>query len=227
MTPRMRSILRAALGAAVAVLSLRAALGGDRHVALLAAVEIAFALAYAVPRAHRWADMGLLAVMLFAIGVHAVRGEIAGTPLVAAVAIAGLWPRAPIRASDPADAAALAVFQLRAAGPFPHLSHLRAARLYLRQLALPAALERYIADLRRYAAAKGAASKYHETITVAFLLLIRARLADAAPEETFDAFLARNPDLASPACLKTFYTDEALSSPTARRAFLFPDRLGA
>ena len=226
MTPRTRSIVRAALGVAVAVVSLRAALAGDRHVAVLATVEIGFALAYALPRAPRWADVGLLAVMLFAIGAHALRGEIAGTPLVAAVAIAGLWPRASIRAGDPADAAALAVFQLSAAGPFPHLSHLRTARLYLRQLPLPEALERYIADLRRFAAAKGAASKYHETITVAFLLLIRARLADASPDESFDAFLARNPDLGSPACLKTFYTDEALSSPTARLHFLFPDRIG-
>lgn len=221
---RARSILRGALGVAVAMLSARAAAGTDRHVAILAWIEIALALVYAVPRAPRWADAGLLAVMLFALGAHALRGEIAGTPLVAAMAIVALWPRAAIRASDALDAAALAILQLRADGPFPHTAHLRTARLYLQQLALPEALDRYIADLRRFAAAKGAASKYHETITVALLLLIRARLADAPAEETFAAFLARNPDLASPACLKTFYSDEVLASPTARREFLFPDR---
>jgi hypothetical protein len=227
MSARMRPAIRAALGLALAALSLRAALGNDRHVAVLAALEIAFALIYAWPRAPRWADGGLLAVMLVAVAAHALRGQIAGTPLASAAAIVALWPRRAIRARDPKDAAALAVFQLRSGGAFPHESHVRVARLYLQQLALPEALDRYIADLRRYAAAKGATSKYHETITVAFLLLIRARLADAPAEEDFEAFLARNPDLASKSCLNTFYSDAALASATARRDFIFPDRVAA
>jgi hypothetical protein len=227
MSPGMRLAVRAALGLALAVLSVGAALGNDRHVAVLGAAEIVFALIYAWPRAPRWADAGLLGVMLIAVGAHALRGQVAGTPLASAVAILALWPRRSIRAQDPADAVALAVFQLRAGGSFPHAFHLRTARLYLQQLALPEALDRYIADLRHYASAKGASSKYHETITVAFLLLIRARLADAPADESFDAFLARNPDLASPACLKTFYSDAALDSPTARRHFVFPDRVAA
>ena len=221
-----RLVVRAALGLALAALSIRAALGGDRHVALLAAFEIVFALAYACPRVCRWADAGLLGVMLIALGAHAIRGQIAGTPLASAMAILALWPRRSIRARDPADASALAILQLRADGAFPHASHLRTARLYLRQLSLPEALDRYVADLRRFAAAKGAASKYHETVTVAFLLLVRARLADAPADEEFDTFLIRNPDLASPGCLKRFYSDAALASPTARRTFLFPDRGG-
>jgi hypothetical protein len=122
----------------------------------------------------------------------------------------------------PQDDAALRVFTLRAPGEFPHLAHLRVARLYLQQMSLGEALDRYIADLKRFAAARGAAEKYHHTITVAFLLLVHARLAGAPDDESFEDFLARHPDLASPTCLRAVYSDAALASPAARRAFLFP-----
>ena len=132
-----------------------------------------------------------------------------------------------VRAVEPEDARALRVFQLREPGELPHRSHLRVARLYLSQLSLGEAIERFGADLRRFAHAKGADGKYHQTITVAFLLLMRARLAEAPAGEGFDAFLARNPDLASSGCLKAFYSEAALSSELARRDFLFPDRLAS
>jgi len=223
----MRLWLRAAVGLFLVQASASAVLGGDRHVAALAAAEIAFAVAYAWPRAPRWADAGLLGVMLVAVAAHAALRELAYVPLAAGIAIVALWPPRPVRAAGPEDAQALRVFQLRGPGEFPHRSHLRVARLYLSQLPLGEAIERFGADLRRFARAKGAASKYHQTITVAFLLLMRARLAGAPADERFDAFLARNPDLASAACLKAFYSEAALASDLARRDFLFPDRLAS
>ena len=63
---------------------------------------------------------------------------------------------------------------------------------------------------------------YHETITVAFVRVIAARLA---PGEDFPAFRARNPDLLDRtlAALLRHYTKELLHSPEARKAFVAPD----
>lgn len=223
----MRPWLRAAAGMFLVAASARALLGPDPHVQLLAGAEVLFALLYAWPRAPRWADAGLLGVMAVALLAHAARGELAYAPAAAAIAIAALWPPRAVRAEDPEDGKALRVFLLRGPGDFPHRSHLRVARLYLSQLPLGEAIERFGADLRRFARAKGAATKYHQTITVAFLLLMRARLAEAPAGEGFDAFLARNPDLSSAGCLKAFYSEAALASELARRDFLFPDRVAS
>jgi len=222
----MRAALRAAVGMCLVAASARALPGPDPHAQVLAGAEVVFALLYAWPRAPRWADAGLLVVMAVALAAHAVRGELAYAPAAAAIAIGALWPPKAVRGGgDAEDARALRVFQLRGPGEFPHASHLRVARLYLVQLPLGDAIERFSADIRRFARAKGAAAKYHHTITVAFLLLMRARLAGAPAGETFDGFLARNPDLASAGCLKAFYSEAALASELARRDFLFPDRV--
>ncbi|HVE84066.1 MAG TPA: hypothetical protein VND93_14515 [Myxococcales bacterium] len=223
----MRPWLRAAVGLFLVQASGRALLGTDPHVAALAGAEVLFAVAYAWPRAPRWADAGLLGVMAVAVGAHALGGELAYVPVAAALAILALWRPRAVRAADGEDARALRVFQLRGGGDFPHLFHLRVARQYLLQLPLGEAIERFAADLRRFARAKGVPQKYHHTITVAFLLLMRARLAGAPAGERFDAFLARNPDLASSGCLKAFYSEAALASELARRDFLFPDRLAS
>jgi len=223
----MRRPLRAALGVVLIALSVPAVLGPDRHVTVLAAVEVALALAYAVPRTSRSAGVGLLGVLAIAVAVHAARAELAGVPLAATVAILALWPEPPVQPRDPDDATALRTFLGRGGGDFSHLAHLRVARLYVQELALGDAIDRFAADLRRYTRRHGASSKYNTTITVAFLLLIRARLADGPPGESFAGFLVRNPDLRTVACLRAFYAEGTLASPTARRDFVFPDRVSA
>jgi hypothetical protein len=55
---------------------------------------------------------------------------------------------------------------------FSHAAHVRVAWCYLRRAPLPEALARFIASLQRFAAAHGASGKYHETVTVAYVLLI-------------------------------------------------------
>lgn len=141
-------------------------------------------------------------------------------------AAASLPPEVEVSASDPGDDAALRTFLLVAEGAFPHESHLRVARLYLQQRSLGHAIDSFAFDLRRFATAAGAPGKYHHTLTVAFLLLIRSRLALAPDGETFEAFLRRNPDLGSSRCLARFYSEALLASDVARRDFVFPD-LGA
>ena len=89
----------------------------------------------------------------------------------------------------------------------------------------PRASERFCSDLRRFAAAKGNPGLYHETVTLAFLFLIRERTL--AEPESFDDFAARNPDLLcwKPSALARYYKPETLESERARHSFLLPDRL--
>ena len=109
---------------------------------------------------------------------------------------------------------------------FTHATHVRVGWWYLRHSPLPEALSRFITGLQRYAASKGASGKYHETITVAYMLIIAERVADH-PNWSWDQFAAANPDLLirTPSPLAVFYTDETLLSDRARRAFVMPDRM--
>jgi hypothetical protein len=109
---------------------------------------------------------------------------------------------------------------------FSHEEHVRVAWWYLRGAPLPEALGRFSAALRRYAAAHGVPGKYHETITIASMLLIAERLGRDECG-SWEAFARRNADLLSrePSILARYYTAETLSSPEARRTFVMPDRL--
>jgi hypothetical protein len=112
-------------------------------------------------------------------------------------------------------------------GSFHHREHVRVAWLYLRKLPPAAALDRFATGLKHYAAAKGRTGLYHETITWAYLLLIRERMERGGAGENFEEFASRNPDLLAwkPSILDFYYSAETLSSDLARRAFLMPDRL--
>src|SRR5205085_90924 len=78
---------------------------------------------------------------------------------------------------------------------------------------------------RRYNAAVGSAG-YHETLTVAFTLLIRSRLATAEIRDGFPAFRARNRDLfdGRAELFNRHYDPTTLASAEARRWFVEPDR---
>lgn len=106
---------------------------------------------------------------------------------------------------------------------FPHELHVRAAWCYLRRDPILIALPRFRSALRRFAAGKGAPGRYHETITVAFMLLIAERLGPAR-ELSWEAFAARNPDLLrrEPSALAAFYAGDALASARAREVFVLP-----
>jgi len=63
---------------------------------------------------------------------------------------------------------------------FHHRDHVRLAWLYLKELPPAQALTRFTEGLQRFAEAHGKPGLYHETITWAYLLLIRERMARAA-----------------------------------------------
>jgi len=109
---------------------------------------------------------------------------------------------------------------------FHHSDHVRMAFLYLRRYPALEALQRFSTSLARFAAANGKPKLYHETITWAFLLLIRERLARTGSQQTWTEFAASNADLLNwkSNVLKKYYCAETLSSDLARTTFLFPDK---
>jgi hypothetical protein len=112
-------------------------------------------------------------------------------------------------------------------GAFGHREHVRVAWLYLRELPPTAALGRFSAGLKCFAAAKGKPGLYHETITWAYLLLIRERMARGRTGQTWAEFASENPDLLTwkPSILDAYYREKTLRSDLARRVFVLPDRL--
>jgi hypothetical protein len=110
---------------------------------------------------------------------------------------------------------------------FHHSDHVRVAFLYLCRCTALEALERFSNSLVRFAEAKGKPGLYHETITWAFLLLIRERMARSGVPQTWTQFAAANPDLLNweENILRKYYRSETLSSDLARKIFVFPDKV--
>src|ERR1035441_2115661 len=125
---------------------------------------------------------------------------------------------------------------------FHHADHVRLAFEYLRRYPALEALGRFSGALKRFAAAQVKVQRYHETITWAYLLLIRERLARAGaapcssparapparagPAQTWEEFVERNLDLLvwKGGVLRTLYRQETLDSDLARHTFVLPDQ---
>lgn len=114
------------------------------------------------------------------------------------------------------------------AATFHHADHVRLAFEYLRRYSALEALQRFSAALQRSAATQGKAQLYHETVTWAYLLLIRERIARAGSAQSWLEFVEGNADLLvwKGGVLATLYHQETLDSDLARRTFVLPDRRG-
>jgi len=114
-------------------------------------------------------------------------------------------------------------------GSFHHADHIRVAFAYLSQYPVLEALQKFCNALQRFAAVQGNPGLYHETITWAYLFLIRERIVRAGRPETWEEFAAANPDLltwegGTGGVLARYYRPETLASASARATFLLPDR---
>lgn len=109
---------------------------------------------------------------------------------------------------------------------FDHKAHLRLAFLCICQEGVEPAVERVERGIRAFAASVGAANKYHQTITEAFVRVIGLRLTRQAVPD-WQGFLELNPDLVNQAqnVLLQHYSPERLFSAEARTRFLEPDLL--
>ena len=103
-----------------------------------------------------------------------------------------------------------------------HAAHVHMAWLYLMRFSPAEAMERVRCGIQKLNAVIGVAGGYHETITVAFVRVISARLLHAEP---YASFRDRNPDLfdRSLSAILRHYTRERLFSGEARAAFVEPD----
>lgn len=110
-----------------------------------------------------------------------------------------------------------------AADSFHHLEHIRIVFLYLCRYPVVEALQRFASALKRFAAAMGKADRYHETITWAYVFLVRERMSGA---QDWQCFAAANPDLLNweDPILKKYYRGETLKSDKARQVFVMPDK---
>ena len=110
-------------------------------------------------------------------------------------------------------------------GDFNHESHLMVAWWYLQKHTLLDAISCFIGAIRNLTRKLGVTSKYHETITLFYLIKIAERCG-AASGADWTTFKAANPDLFTwnPSLVQQFYSDALLSSDSARHNFVLPDR---
>lgn len=108
-----------------------------------------------------------------------------------------------------------------------HRAHVRVAWLFLTRFPVDVAIERVRSGIQAYNAAHNVPEAldrgYHETITVAFMRLIHARLNEAATATSFDTFCSAHPDLLDKRVLLQFYSRERIMSAEAKRTFVEPD----
>jgi hypothetical protein len=117
-----------------------------------------------------------------------------------------------------------------------HRDHIRVAYLYLRDHPFDDALVRIRTGIRKLNDANGVpespTSGYHETVTVAWALLVvdaiersRAKQQSRAGEGAADSesFMAAHPELLDKTALRAHYSRDRIMSVEARAAFVAPD----
>ena len=102
-----------------------------------------------------------------------------------------------------------------------HRDHIRVAFAYARRGGVAAAVEG-ARGIRRFAEARGALRKYHETMTVAWARVVGRLAVDSAPL-TFAELLEAHPELMRRDLLSAHYSEELLFSEQARASFVEPD----
>jgi hypothetical protein len=108
-------------------------------------------------------------------------------------------------------------------GSFRHREHIRIAWIYSTHFSGEEALSRMVDGIRAFAKHHGAESKYHHTITLAWMRLVHHAVRSMPPGGDFTSFVAAHPHLLDPQILGQYYSPEKLKSDAARRAWFDPD----
>ena len=107
---------------------------------------------------------------------------------------------------------------------FDHRAHVRVAWVYLNEgPSFDEALPRMRDAIQRFAAAAGASTKYHETITVLWMRLLAGVKARGASGELADVLVA-HPAPADKDLPLQYYSRDRLFCDEARAAWVEPDR---
>jgi hypothetical protein len=106
---------------------------------------------------------------------------------------------------------------------FTHEAHVRLAYVYLVESDVESAVRRMREALLNFIERNGIPrSKFHETITRAWVLAVRHFMSKAG-STSFADFIARNPELLDSKIMLTHYSASVLFSPDARASFVEPD----
>jgi hypothetical protein len=119
-----------------------------------------------------------------------------------------------------------AAFEAGAFAPadFSHRAHIRLAYVYLAESDVDLALERMRASLVSFLSHHGIpASKYHATLTRAWILAVDHFMHRSPKAFSADDFIARNPLLLDSKIMLTHYSAELLFSDQARTDFVEPN----
>ncbi len=107
---------------------------------------------------------------------------------------------------------------------FDHRAHIRAAYAYLVESDPDTATTRMRAALLAFLQHHGIpASKYHATITKAWILAVRHFMALTPDADCADAFINLNAQLLDSSIMLSHYSASLLFSPEARAEFVEPD----
>lgn len=106
---------------------------------------------------------------------------------------------------------------------FHHREHIRLAWIYTSRLPEEEALSRMVLGIQAFAAHHGATAKYHHTITVAWMRLVRHAVRLTPHATDFNTFAAAHPYLFDARLLKDYYSKAWLQSDAARHTWSKPD----
>jgi hypothetical protein len=107
---------------------------------------------------------------------------------------------------------------------FDHAAHLRVAWVYLREAgSADAAVPRIRDAIQRFAAAAGAAQKYHETMTVVWMRLLEDAGTQVTPRCELSELLRLRPELGDKNLPLKYYSRDRLFSDEARTRYVPPD----
>jgi hypothetical protein len=106
---------------------------------------------------------------------------------------------------------------------FRHREHIRLAWIYSRHFPEEQALALMVQGIQAFAKHHGASAKYHHTITVAWMRLVRHAAHSVPPAPDLNAFASVHPRLFNPQLLEYYYSKARLQSDAARNAWIEPD----
>ena len=132
----------------------------------------------------------------------------------------------PVHGLSPEDRQFCDAFEAGACSPaaFNHRAHIRLAYIYLAEGGVAAALPRMRQALLTFLSKTGVpASKYHETLTQAWIYAVHHFMQPHIDTSSAEDFIDKNPRLLDTKILLTHYTADVLFSPGARTEYLQPD----
>lgn len=110
------------------------------------------------------------------------------------------------------------------ASDFNHRAHLRLAYIYLTEHNTDKSSELMRDTLNRFLLHNGVnPSKYHATITKAWILAVHHFMNKTGGSSSADELIDRNPEMLDTKIMMTHYSAELLFSHEARAAFVQPD----